>query len=691
MLAPMRQRQLALALCVAWLALASNLVHAQGDNTASSGVPAAFERFDVSDVSFTLRDDTFTAITPDPVDPKIAYLGTVDGRIYRTDDRGQTWTESTVLTQPRLLWQTSGSSIFFGQIRSQPLTTSPHDIIGERPSPLGFQQSGYVDPLAVLGPVGVPPTDFPYVSSDLPKLPNIFPPLDGLSYESSVSAGSGSFFYGVGLSARSPRLSILTGSRGRPVPVLNRQRLLIQKASRPTAIISIKVDPDDRKQLFAATLNGLYKSYDGGVSWARTFAGFTPAERVALKVAIRPGTPKLLVLGTASGAYTSTDQGENWAKITTVGGTGINDVAFDPENPDYIYLATQTGVLRSTDGGKNFVQIYYSTFPAENDTQAIVIDPFDVETAYIGTMRGARVTHNLRSSKTVDWTPLEGVESILSVVRFAVCPRHRGHIYALSRLELNTINYGADAPESVLWESWDGGKVWRPLFTGREDGVAQAFAPDAKDPDQVWIVWSHALFRLERVAPGAPIETGIHGIRDDEPPGPTMEQVLFATLRYQGLELDDYKARVDRANSSHMWPRALSITGFYRQWALGGKQDDNQFAPNRYLIDGNSHEWSVMAWASWDLPSLMYDPSSVPLLRYRVNTLNDELRRYESDTARRAYGEIERLRAELAASRLDLKTRVIYRLRIEQLEAIVDLVSGDFLTRWYTHHRRATQ
>ena len=61
-------------------------------------------------------------------------------------------------------------------------------------------------------------------------------------------------------------------------------------------------------------------------------------------------------------------------------------------------MATNGGVFRSTDGGRNFVLIYYSTFPAELDVRTIQIDPFDPETAYIGTMRGAYVTHNLRTA-----------------------------------------------------------------------------------------------------------------------------------------------------------------------------------------------------------------------------------------------------------------------------------------------------
>src|SRR5205823_9186367 len=99
---------------------------------------------------------------------------------------------------------------------------------------------------------------------------------------------------------------------------LNRQRLLLDRTLRGLTIMRITIDPDDRKLMFAATVNGLYKSYDGGLSWSRSFAGLTAAERLAIRVAIRPGTSKLAILGTLRGAYTSIDNGDNWQKITTL-------------------------------------------------------------------------------------------------------------------------------------------------------------------------------------------------------------------------------------------------------------------------------------------------------------------------------------------------------------------------------------
>jgi len=636
---------------------------------AMSAAPAlaqepGFERAELVDVTVTLRDDAFSTVIPDAADAKTAYVGTYQGRFYKTTDGGQTWTESTIIPEQQLLWATPGSSTFYGSVRDAGRNAGMVDLIGRG-----------------LGPT---PLTFSYVPSRLAKLP--FPNnSSALAGESAVAAGGGTLTLGLGLSERSPRLSLLTASRGKPVPTLNRVRFLSDRVLRGTAIFNIAADPADRRRLFAATVNGLYQSYDGGDSWSRSFAGMTAGERTALRVAIRPGEQPFMMLGTTDGAYFSVDRGDNWSKISTLGGA-INDVAFDPKDPNFIYVAANGGVSRSGDAGKTFVPSYYSTLPAEADVRKIVIDPFDPNTGYIGTMHGAYVTHKLRTAAIADWAPLEGVQSVLAVPVIAACGKHKGHLYALTRVELWTINYGADTPESAVVESWDGGKTWRQLFTGQSDGTAQMLALDAQDPDQLWIAWSSALHRLERGTAGGRAQPG--GFMIEPEPGPEMGELVLAALRYHGLELKDYGEKIHKPKFGNILPRTFTVTGALRQWSVGGVQDDNQFAANRYLEVANVREWVVMAWASWNLPDLVYSPDSVPMLRQRIQIMNDELRHRITDTIRKSYGEVLRIRARLAEAKLDLKTQVIYHVRIEQLEAVIDLTSGGYLTRWKKKHRR---
>jgi hypothetical protein len=629
------------------------------DEEEETGIPEGFDRFDLTDLTYTMRDDTYNAITIDPQDSKVAYVGTHQGRVFKTLDAGRTWSESTVIPEQKPLWAAPGTSVFLGSVRDGGGGVRSASISGNHEQPL------------VLGQLPSKLLRF--------NTGSLFDPLSG---ESAAAAGGGRAQLGLGLSERSPRLQLLTATRGRPAPSTNRVSYVASRTARGSAIINIAADPVDKRLLFAATVNGLYKSDNGGDSWARTFAGLTAGERLALRIAIRPGEPKLMILGTLSGAYSSTDRGENWVKNGTVGGA-VNDVAYDTDTK-YVYLATSGGVLRSIDGGQTFDRIYYSTFPAENDVHSVVLDPFDPETLYIGTDRGAYVTHKARTAKSSDWAGLSGVQSVEAIRSFAACSKHKGHLYAAVTVKLHTINYGASPPESAVIESWDGGSTWRQLFTGHSDGQVETFAIDPKDPDQIWMAWTTAVHRLERRA-GKSTTTA-----DDyeRPPGPTLGELVFAALRYHGLDLEEYTDTISRGILSKVVPKRLTVVGALRQWSAGGVQDDAQFLDNRYLQIYDAREWEVMAFASWDLPERIYSPNAQPMMRQRIPHVNDELRHQITNTVRRAYSELMRIEGTLSSSKLDLATRVFYRLRVEQLEAVIDLASGGYLARWQKQSRR---
>jgi hypothetical protein len=634
------------------------------DAQTDGGVPPGLERSEVTDLTYTMRDDTFNTITIDDDDPRVAFVGTYQGRIYKTTDAGRTWTESTVVPEQRPLWAVPGGGTFLGGVRGDGGTTA---------TPF----------LEISGDFHAHPINFPYVPAQLGRFVGPSEPFDPLADESAEAAGGIAGQLGVGLSARAPRLQLLVATRGRPPPGTNLARFLATGVLRGTTVTDISIDPTDKRLLYATTINGLYKSENGGVSWARTFAGLTSSERLALRVAIRPaGPPKLMVLGTLNGAYLSTD-GDNWTKNGTVGGA-VNDAVFDMDDTKYIYLATNNGVMRSVNGGQTFDRIYYSTFPAENDVKVMILDPFNPETLYIGTDRGAYVTHKARTASIADWSLLDGVQGVEQVFFLQACTKHRGHIYAAVTVKLHTINYGADPPESAVIESFDGGRTWRQLFTGQSDGQVETFALDPKDPDQLWVAWTTALHKLERKALNATASSE----EFERPDGPTVSELVLAALRHYGLDLDEYTEHMQRSLLTMLLPKKVTLSGVYRNWSHGGVQDDAQFAANRYLQIADASEWEIVAWASWDLPERLYSAERQPMLRVRIPHVNDELRRQITNTVRRAYNELMRIRATLASQELDLKTRVFYLLRAEQLEAVIDVASGGYLERWQKKSRR---
>lgn len=118
---------------------------------------------------------------------------------------------------------------------------------------------------------------------------------------------------------------------------------------------------------------GLFRSTDGGATFVdRNGSGPTALNlSYVTAVAVQPGSSNVVLAGgagycsggvlTGAGLYRSTDGGGTWANV---GAGQINDVVFDPTNPNTVYAAagsgtssTTSGVFKSTNGGASFTQL----------------------------------------------------------------------------------------------------------------------------------------------------------------------------------------------------------------------------------------------------------------------------------------------------------------------------------------------
>ena len=130
-------------------------------------------------------------------------------------------------------------------------------------------------------------------------------------------------------------------------------------------------------------------------------------------------------------------------------------------------------------------------------------------------------------------------------------------------------------------------------------------------------------------------------------------------------------------------------------WRLRGGDvlDDFQFADDRFRLRYSIPEWRLMGVASWRLPDIWYEHKAVTMQRVRELTMNDEVRNRIITVVERNYGELQRLKARQVDARRthtkrDLYTRAVERVRMEQLETMVDLTSGGYLTKWKKQKRK---
>jgi photosystem II stability/assembly factor-like uncharacterized protein len=143
--------------------------------------------------------------------------------------------------------------------------------------------------------------------------------------------------------------------------------------------------------------DGLYKSTDAGKTWARS--GLANSEHIG-KILIDPTNSNivwvaaqgpLFASGGDRGVYKTTDGGATWARVLHVNDdTGFTDLAFDPRNPNTVFAGTyfrrrhvgqmigggpDGGVFKTTDGGKNWAKLTNGMPPGEVGRVALATDP----------------------------------------------------------------------------------------------------------------------------------------------------------------------------------------------------------------------------------------------------------------------------------------------------------------------------
>jgi photosystem II stability/assembly factor-like uncharacterized protein len=156
----------------------------------------------------------------------------------------------------------------------------------------------------------------------------------------------------------------------------------------------------------AAASGGLWKSDDGGASWAPVFAR---EATVSLgDVAVAPSNPEVVWVGTGEanprnsvswgdGVYKSTDGGKTWKNMGLRETGHIGRVVIHPTNPDVVYVAAlgrlwgpsrERGLYKTADGGRTWQHAKF--LDADTGFIDLAMDPADPSTLYAAAYRVRR-------------------------------------------------------------------------------------------------------------------------------------------------------------------------------------------------------------------------------------------------------------------------------------------------------------
>ena len=243
-----------------------------------------------------------------------------------------------------------------------------------------------------------------------------------------------------------------------------------QAEMRGQSIRALAAAPSDAKMVVAGTLEGVFRSMDGGVHWERISSKDNKEIHEVESLAIDPADPETIYAGTWHLAWKTTDGGKSWTSIKDgiIEDSDVFSILIDPRQPNVVYLSACSGIYKSTDGGAHFtggvgVNRAQGIPTTARRTRVILQDPSHLDTVFAGTTEGLYRTDDAGKY----WVQTTGSDVIVNDVYVDPAdPR---------RVLLATDREGVLASD-------DGGSSFLPSNSGFSARQVTAYSGDAQHP-----------------------------------------------------------------------------------------------------------------------------------------------------------------------------------------------------------------
>ena len=242
-----------------------------------------------------------------------------------------------------------------------------------------------------------------------------------------------------------------------------------QAEMRGQSIRALAASPSDPNILVAGTLQGVYRSSDGGKRWKR----ISPEDNAEIhnveSIAIDPKDPGIIYAGTWHLPWKTSDGGDHWGSIKQgiIDDSDVFSIIVDPVNPATVFASACSGIYKSLNSGERFEKIQGIPSSARR-TRKLLQDPANLDVVFAGTTEG--LFRSTDAGKT--WIRTTRPEIIVNDVEIdAADPK---------RMLIATDRGGVLASE-------DGGDTFRSSNRGFSARQVTAIARDAKRPETIFV------------------------------------------------------------------------------------------------------------------------------------------------------------------------------------------------------------
>jgi photosystem II stability/assembly factor-like uncharacterized protein len=348
----------------------------------------------IGPAAFGGRIDDIEAVADDP---RIIFIGTASGGIFRSRNNGVTWDA---------VFDAFGTALSIGDIAIAP--SDPNVVWAGTGEPNSRQSSTWGD--------------------------GVYRSLDGGTTWQHMGLRETQTIGRIVIDPRDPNVVFVAAAGHLWGP--NEQRGLYRTkdggktwqkvlgVDENTGVVDVAIDRDGRT-LFAATYqrrrrawgfagggagSGLWRSLDGGESWQRLTNGLPGGNTGRIGIGISKSDPNVVfavIENKSGGVFRSNDRGSTWARQNPIDPrpSYYSQIRVDPQHPDHVWLLG-TPLFVSADAGKTFTSD--STYERIHvDHHALWIDPRHPEHMMLGNDGGLYFTYDgARHWEFVDNLPI---------------------------------------------------------------------------------------------------------------------------------------------------------------------------------------------------------------------------------------------------------------------------------------------